>query len=213
MVISYAITTHNEHEELSKLLPFILQWKDLEDEIVIVDDNSGPETWEVFDNFIHEDKNNIKFSQRTFCGDFSKHKNYLISQCSGDWIFNIDADEMPHQILIRSLKMLIEANPTVELFWIPRWNTVEGITEGHASKGGWKLDDQDRVNWPDPQQRLFKNAGRIKWQNRVHERLTGPTHDTILPLEERFCMYHHKTIDKQEQQNEKYANILSPYQS
>ena len=40
MVISYAITTHNETEEINKLLEFLIHNTDKEDEIVILDDFS-----------------------------------------------------------------------------------------------------------------------------------------------------------------------------
>jgi len=208
MKISYAVTTHNEHKEIEQLIPFILEFKDDEDELVIIDDGSDHKTWAVFDKYIHDKSNNINFVERGFNGDFSVHKNFMMSQCSGDWIFNLDADEIPHEILMLNAKNFIKANPIIELFWVPRWNTVEGITEEHAKRWGWNVDGLGRINWPDPQQRLWKNESHIKWQRRVHERLTGPTHDTTLPFEEDYCIYHHKTINKQEEQNAHYERLM-----
>ena len=52
MKISYAILTHNEGEDIDKLLTFLVENKREEDEIVIVDDNSTDEkTIEVLDKF------------------------------------------------------------------------------------------------------------------------------------------------------------------
>ena len=128
MKISYAVTTHNEHKEIEKLIPFILNHKDSEDELVIIDDHSDYKTWRVFDEYIHIPDAGIKFVEHGFSGDFSAHKNFMNSQCSGEWIVNIDADEMPHEFLMKNIKTLLKMNPEVELFWVPRVNTVEGIT-------------------------------------------------------------------------------------
>ena len=48
----------------------------------------------------------------------------------------------------------------------------------------------------------------IKWEKPVHEMLTGFQTYSHLPTEKPFCILHHKTIEKQEQQNEKYAGIM-----
>lgn len=206
--ISYAVTTHNEYRELADLIPFILNNMQLSDELVIVDDHSDYKTWEVFDKYIHNPNYNINFVEHGFYGHFSNHKNFMNDQCKGDWIFNIDADEKPHENLMTNIKDLIDANPTVELFWVPRINTVEGLTNEQAMQWGWRLEDDGKVNWPDPQQRIYKNAKHIKWEKRVHERLVGAKTDTMLPLKEEWSFYHHKKIDKQIAQNEKYAGIL-----
>ena len=130
------------------------------------------------------------------------------SKCNGDWIVNIDADEIPNEFLMKNIKGLIEANPEVELYWVPRVNTVEGLTQEHINAWGWRVNEQGWVNWPDPQQRIYKNTEEIKWVRPVHERLVGAKKDAFLPLEEQWALYHHKDIEKQEKQNEKYAGIL-----
>tara|TARA_A100001391_G_scaffold197477_1_gene177662 strand:+ start:2120 stop:2752 length:633 start_codon:yes stop_codon:yes gene_type:complete len=208
MKISYAVTTHNEHKELAKLIPFILENKDEEDELVIIDDHSDYKTWYVFDKYIHDLDSGIKFVEHGFAGDFSVHKNFMNSQCSGDWIVNIDADEIPHENLMKNIKGVIEMNPNVELFWVPRVNTVEGITQNHIDSWGWQVNEKGWVNWPDPQQRIYKNANHIKWERRVHERLLGAKVDSFLPYQEEWSFYHAKTIEKQEQQNMKYSEIM-----
>tara|TARA_B100000073_G_C23696409_1_gene558539 strand:+ start:841 stop:1470 length:630 start_codon:yes stop_codon:yes gene_type:complete len=209
MKISYAVTTHNEHKEISELIPFILEHKDFEDELVIIDDHSDYKTWRVFDEYIHDKDNNIRFFERALYNDFAAHKNFMTEQCAGDYIFNIDADEMPHENLIKNVKSLIEMNPRVDLYWVPRVNTVEGLTDEHASAWGWKVNDKGWVNWPDPQQRLYRNSKDIQWVRPVHERLVGADVETGLPAEEEWALYHHKKIEKQVEQNQKYARILS----
>ncbi len=203
--ISYAITTHNEWQEIDWLLSMLIEHKDNEDEIVIVDDYSDRMTQRVFDVY----KDDIKFYEHALNNDFATHKNFMNDQCTGDWIFNIDADEMPHENLVKNIKQLIEANPAVELFWVPRINTVDSITDEHIRLWGWRVNEHGWINYPDPQQRIYKNAKHIKWEKPVHERLIGAKVDTGLPTNEEWSYYHPKTITKQEKQNQKYAEIMS----
>jgi glycosyltransferase involved in cell wall biosynthesis len=206
MQISYSILTHNETDSLLKLIEFIVKHKDEEDEIVILDDYSDNEkTKEILDTMcsIHE----IKFEQRHLLNDYGEQKNYLKRMCSGDYIFNLDADELPHKSLITNIKPILEANPTIDLYWVPRVNTVEGLTQEHISKWRWNVNEKGWVNFPDYQGRIWRNRPNILWKNPVHEVLTGYKEHTYLPAEEDFCFYHPKNIDRQEKQNEKYSNI------
>ena len=206
MKISYSILTHNETGSLMKLIDFLLEHKDEEDEIVILDDYSDNEkTKEILDTMcsIHE----INFEQRHLLKDYAGQKNYLKNLCTGDYIFNLDADELPHKYLITNIKTILEANPTIDLFWIPRVNTVKGLTEEHISKWGWNVNDKGWVNFPDYQGRIWRNRPNIIWKNKVHEVLTGYKEHTFLPDEEEFCFYHPKEIEKQEKQNQVYDEI------
>ena len=145
MKISYSILTHNEDESLLKLLEFLVNHKDEEDEIVILDDFSNNETTkEILDSMcsIHE----IKFEQRNLNKNYAEQKNHLTHMCSGDYIFNLDADELPHKQLIHNIKPILESNPTIDLYWIPRVNTVDGLTQGHINKWSWSVNEKGWVN-------------------------------------------------------------------
>ena len=206
MKISYSILTHNEDKSLLKLLEFLVQHKDEEDEIVILDDYSdNPKTIEILDvmTSMHE----MTFEQRHLLKDYAGQKNYLKNMCTGDYIFNLDADELPHKSLIKNIKSILESNPTIDLYWVPRVNTVEGLTPEHVSKWRWVVNLDGWVNWPDYQGRIWRNRPNILWKNKVHEVLTGYKEHTYLPMEEEFCFYHPKTIDRQERQNEFYDTI------
>ena len=206
MKISYSILTHNETDSLLELLNFLIEHKDDEDEIVILDDYSENEkTKSTLDFYVSA--NNIIYEQRHLLKDYAGQKNYLKNMCSGDYIFNLDADELPHKYLIKNVKMILESNPTIDLFWIPRVNTVEGITQEHIDKWRWQVNEQGWVNFPDYQGRIWRNRANIRWKNPVHEVLKGYKEHTFLPQEEEFCFYHPKTIDKQEKQNEFYGTI------
>ena len=206
MKISYSILTHNETDSLLKLINFIVKHKDEEDEIVILDDYSdNKKTKEILDTMcsIHE----IKFEQRHLLKDYAGQKNYLTRMCSGDYIINIDADELPNKWLMENIKGILEANPTIDLYWVPRVNTVEGLTQEHINKWRWQVNDKGWVNFPDYQGRIWRNRPNIMWKNAVHEVLEGYKSHTYLPMEEQFCFYHHKHITKQEKQNKFYDTI------
>tara|TARA_A100001201_G_scaffold99244_2_gene85394 strand:+ start:2608 stop:3228 length:621 start_codon:yes stop_codon:yes gene_type:complete len=206
MKISYSILTHNEDESLQKLLEFLVKHKDEEDEIVILDDYSdNPKTIEILD--IMTSMHEMTFEQRHLLKDYAGQKNYLKNMCTGDYIFNLDADELPHKSLIKNIKSILESNPTIDLYWVPRVNTVEGLTPEHVSKWRWVVNLDGWVNWPDYQGRIWRNRPNIMWKNKVHEVLTGYKEHTYLPAEEQFSFYHPKTIDRQERQNEFYDTI------
>ena len=206
MKISYSLLTHNEGESILKLINFLVKHKDEEDEIVILDDFSDDEkTKEILDTMcsIYE----IKFEQRHLNKDYASQKNHLKKMCTGDYIFNLDADELPHKQLITNIKPILESNPTIDLYWVPRVNTVEGLTQDHIQQWGWNVNEKGWVNWPDYQGRIWRNRPNILWKNKVHEVLTGYREHTYLPTEEEFCFYHPKDIDRQETQNNFYDTI------
>ena len=206
MKISYSILTHNETDTLMELIDFLSVYKDEEDEIVILDDYSDNErTKELLDFFVsvHE----IKFEQRHLLKDYAGQKNYLTRMCSGKYIFNLDADELPHKYLIKNIKEILEANPTIDLYWVPRVNTVKGLTQEHIDKWRWQVNEKGWVNFPDYQGRIWRNRPNIRWEKPVHEQLTGYKEHSFLPQEEQFCFYHPKSIDKQEKQNNFYEGI------
>lgn len=205
MKISYAIPACNEHYELEKLLSFLIENKRAEDEIIVQLDskNYTKEVYEVTKKFSEK----IKCIQFSLDGDFSSFKNNLKKNCSGDWIFQIDADEYLKTHLIENLHLILEANPSVEVFYLARINTVDGITQKHIKDWNWKVNENGWINFPDLQTRILRNRPNINWINKVHEVLTGHTTYAFFPTEEEYCILHHKTIDRQEKQNAFY-NLL-----
>ena len=87
MVISYAITTHNEAEEINRLLEFLIHKTDAEDEIVILDDFSDEKTQEIFRSWTAQygDKKTIKIEQRALNKNFAEQKNPL-RRCTGHYV-------------------------------------------------------------------------------------------------------------------------------
>jgi len=105
------------------------------------------------------------------------------------------------------IEPIIKMNDSVDIFWIPRINKVNGLTQEHINKWGWNVCPKGRINFPDYQCRILKNVKRIKWKNKVHEVLTGHKTEAQLPANDEFCIHHPKDIKRQEKQNEFYSTL------
>ena len=202
MKISYAVTVCNELTELKRLFNFLLDNMRQEDEIIILFDSVNGSV-EV-EQFIKS--TGAHFYPYKFDGNFSKMKNYLTSLCTGDYIYQIDADEMLNEYILRLLPQVLQQND-VDVLLVPRINTVEGLTQQHIDKWGWRVDENGWVNFPDYQWRIYKNNKNIKWKNKVHEVLDGYKTMSHLPTEKEWCLIHEKTIKRQEMQNEYYNTL------
>ena len=207
MKISYAITVCNEKLEVKRLVDFLLANKRKQDEIVILyDQKNGDE--EVINMLIKLNKlPNFQVWRGFFEGHFADWKNKLTEYCSGDYIFQIDADEMPHKECIETLPMLLTLNPDVDVMLVPRVNTVEGLTQDHIAKWRWSVNEKGWVNWPDYQWRIYRNSDKIRWVNKVHEKLEGFDQYATLPMLEEHALYHPKDIKRQEKQNAYYDTL------
>ena len=207
MKISYAITTCNEYNEIQRLIPLLLENKRKQDEIVVLFDqkNGDEKVAEYLTTFSKYP--NFQFWRDYFEGHFADWKNKLTEYCDGDYIFQIDADEYPNKMMFTHLPAILETNPNNEVYLVPRVNTVEGLTQEHINKWGWKVDSNNRVNWPDYQWRVWKNKPEIKWINKVHEVLNGYETYAALPEMEALALYHPKDIVRQEKQNDYYDTL------
>ena len=205
--ISYAITVCNELEEITNLLNFLQLHIQPEDEIVVQYDTDSVTT-EVLDflkimDKLHENHTIIGFPLNK---DFASFKNNLKSHCSGNYVFQIDADEIPHEYLVENIGKILETNP-VDLVFVPRVNTVKGITEEHIKKWKWRVNEKGWINFPDYQSRVYKRTDDITWMGKVHEGITGYNDVSNFPAEEHWSLYHHKTIEKQQKQVDFYKQI------
>jgi glycosyltransferase involved in cell wall biosynthesis len=208
--ISYGITTHNEADELNKLLEVLIHKTDAEDEIVICVDGDDDGVRFVLDSWTQQyaHAKMIKVYQRKLDGDFAAQKNSVIENSTGDYIFHVDADEYPHENLLLNLKLILEVNE-VDLIWIPRVNTIDGMEAEHIQKWGWRVNEKDWVNYPDYQARVFRRDSEIRWERPLHELITGCKTYAHLPPHEELSLYHPKTIEKQEKQNMFYNENFS----
>ena len=206
MKISYGITVHNEAEELQKLLQVLNKNIDKEDEIVVCVDGDDEKVEAVLGERVSENK--IIVYKRKLDVNFADQKNSVIENSSGDYIFHIDADEYPNEILLQQLKQILEMND-VDLVWIPRVNTVDGFTQEDVQRWGWRVNEKGWVNYPDYQARVFRNREDIRWTRPLHEYITGCKTYSHLPPHEELSLYHPKTMEKQEKQNMFYMENFS----
>ena len=207
MKISYAITVCNEFQEIQRLINFLIKNKRVEDEIVVLFDSTNGTS--DIEEFLRAKSVNGEFNwfNYSFDGHFANMKNRLTDMCNGDYIYQIDADELPPKYLLENLSYILKANENVDVYRVPRINTVQGLTQEHVQKWGWRVDKKGWVNFPDYQWRIYKNDPNIKWVNKVHEVLTGFETMSQLPTEEEYCLLHDKTIEKQEKQNAYYDTL------
>jgi hypothetical protein len=112
---------------------------------------------------------------------------------------------------LANIHEIIEANPNVELIFIPRINDYLGVTHQIAGQWGWRLTPSPRcdgrpiINWPDFQGRIYKRVtDRIRWDRKLHEKIEGHKEYSFLPVDEDLALYHKKTIEKQIQTNLRY---------
>lgn len=207
MKISYGITVHNEHKELEKLLGILLISIDEEDEVIICVDGNDENVRRVIELYSIDSR--VKHYDRKLDGNFAEHKNSVIENSNGDYIFHIDADEYPNKVLLQQLKQILEMNDGVDLIWIPRVNTIEGMQDEHIRRWGWRVNEKRWVNYPDYQARVFRNDESIRWTRPLHEHIVGCKTYSHLPPHEELSLYHPKTIEKQEKQNLYYNSNFS----
>ena len=215
MKISYLITTHDETDTLGRLLYKIGVDKLDSDEVIIIDDMStNIETLRLLNEFNSPSQGYYVY-KHPLNYDYGSHKNYGIEKCSGDYIIAIDGDELlPETLLGESLHELIESNPDIEAYAVPRINDFRGVLPEDVVKWGWRLDNsptynRPRVNFPDFQWRIFKNIPSIRFRRKLHEKIEGYKRYSFLPAAEEYAIYHDKTIETQRITNERYNQQFS----
>jgi glycosyltransferase involved in cell wall biosynthesis len=224
MRISYLITVKNETDTLFRLLDRLIsiRYND-SDTIVILDDFSDNEKTKHILKVTHSPGQGIVVYQHHLNNDYGSHKNFGVEKCAGDFVFQIDADELPSETLIFNIREIIETNKTMELIYVPRINDFRGVTQDHAKQWGWKLTDMEFfrpcenkritapiVNFPDYQSRIFKrDMNRIKWDRKLHEKIVGHSQYAFLPANEDLALYHDKTIETQIKTNQRYNQQFS----
>lgn len=207
-MINYCITVHNELTEFGALIAMLVENKLPEDKIFVLHDGTdvSEDVYSAIQNVC--EINDIVYFDYSLYNDFSQFKNKLKSLVpEGEYIFQLDADEMITMSLVKSINGIVKTNDT-DLIYISRRNLVEGITKEHLVLWQWTQDENGFINYPDLQGRLYKNLPYIKWEGKVHERIVGAKTTMVLPDQPYdWAILHNKTIEKQEIQNKFYDEI------
>lgn len=193
MKITYAIQVCNESRELFSLLGFLTRVIDEEDEInVLVDsDNTTDKVSRVLEHY----KERINVYEKPFT-NFKERVALQLEKATGEYIFGIDADEMPRESLIKNIKRIIEQTGA-EIIAIPRINIHPDITEEDAKEFGFSVNEVGFINWPDYQMRVYKNCDYIKWTDELHTKLTGTDKVVGIKAIPEMALWHIKSMDKQ----------------
>lgn len=152
-MISVAIATYNEQDNIARCLQAVKQWVD---EIVVVDGSSEDKTREIAKEY---DAEVIKTTNKPI---FHKNKQMAIDKCKGDWILQLDADEVVSENLAQEILTIAEKDPQeIEFaaFYIPRKNFF---------LGQWM---KKTAQYPDPVIRFFKNGKAHLPCKSVHEQM------------------------------------------
>lgn len=207
--ISYAIPVHNENVEIVRLLDQLISIIDDNDQIIIQGDQ-GNITDEVVSVLFPYIKNKqITYIEYPLNRDFATFKNNMFKYCTGDYIFQIDADELLSDSFSK-IKELLESDLDIDMFVLPRRNIVYNITQDYITKMRWNvvtMYNEQLINYPDYQFRLFKNNRNIKFQGEVHERLIAFENGVYIDDYD-WAIIHSKTFERQLAQNSFYDSLV-----
>jgi glycosyltransferase involved in cell wall biosynthesis len=154
-LLSVAIITLNEEANLARTLESV-SWAD---EIIVVDSGSSDRTAEIARNY------GARVVDHLWTG-FAAQKNFALSQCTGDWILSLDADEELSTNLQFQIQNLLRSRPAADAYFLKRRNLFLGRW---IKQGGF---------YPDPKLRLFRRtAANFVRTPQFEER---PVHETIV---------------------------------
>jgi hypothetical protein len=111
--------------------------------------------------------------------------NQKPDETSGDYIFQLNVNEMPTENMIKKIKIIL-MDKQCDAFFVPRINIYSGITEEylHLNKD-LKVNEAGWINWPDFQGRIYKNDGKVKMINGTitgYENAFGFNADPLMAL-------------------------------
>lgn len=150
--LTVVVATFNEEKNIHRCLESI---KDLAQEIVVVDGKSTDKTVEIAK----------KFTNKIYSVDnvpmFHSNKQYGLDKAKGDWILQLDADEVVSDSLKQEIIRVISQKQNLfNGYYIPRKNNFLGY---FMTKGGL---------YPDYVARLFKRGKGSFGQKSVHEQIS-----------------------------------------
>ena len=133
MKLSAAVITYNEEQNIVRFLKSV---SSIADEIIVVDSFSQDKTKEIAENFPK-----VKFIQNRFEG-YGPQKNFAIDHCSGEWILLLDADEIPDNRALQSIKKIVKNESGFFVYNIELINILLGR---QLKYGGWGKVFRERL--------------------------------------------------------------------
>jgi len=176
--ISVHLLVKDEEENLTRLLPYLVQYFD---EIVVIDTGSTDNTVAIAKSYTsHVHTFDMKMN-------FSDARNFGLKQVTKPWVFQIDADELP----------------TLPLFaWLMRWEPHDKTTCALIRRHNLVDEKSIGKNEYEWHPRVF--CKESIFYGRIHENLIVP--DGIVERAPEDCiLQHYKTAERQERQNAFYS--------
>jgi hypothetical protein len=213
-MISYCITVYNEIEYIKKLLNKIYTCKTTDEEVVVVQTyrDITEKDSQIFQDIqsIILSYPNVIYHTYHFENNFAELKNYMGGFATKPYIFNLDADEDFEDNGFPAIRDMLNQSDTYDVYFLPRINIVEGLTQEDIKKWNWVVNENGWINWPDFQSRIYKNDPAIKWSGSVHEKIIGNKNRAVVePKHTQVAILHTKTIDRQRSQNDHYDAIVN----
>lgn len=146
--LSITLAVYNEEKYLPRCLDSV---KDIADEIIIVDGTSTDKTRAIVKNY------GAKVYIKDNPPNFHINKKLANEKATGEWLLQLDADEVVTPGLRDEVKKIINSNPVENGFWIPRANFFLGR---FLKKGG---------TYPDYTLRLYRRGKGNLPAKSVHE--------------------------------------------
>jgi len=110
--------------------------------------------------------------------DFSKQRNRMLDECTGEWLLYLDGDELFSEDTWSLFTALLLIKRLAACYF-PRMTLYP---DESRCKVGFGL-------WPDLQLRLFRREPEIRFERPVHEKLTGVKGRTALVLDAPILHY------------------------
>lgn len=204
--VCFAITVCDEYEELRNLLNAIIPYVCENDEILIQGDEGN--ITDKVKEVIAEYSNSIsKFVEFPLNHNFGAYKSQLAKHTKCKYIFQIDADEIPHPYLMRHIHRIIYNN-NLDLIRMARINIMIENDENFILWDNFeKYKKYDRLNFPDYQRRIYRNTESISWTQNIHEKIIGFKTNAYLPTSEKYCLLHCKHWKKQIERDNQIFNV------
>jgi O-antigen biosynthesis protein len=183
--LSLCMIVKNEERHIINCLKSV---RDIVDEMIVVDTGSTDRTKDIAQVF------GAKVFDFRWTGDFSAARNHSLEQATGDWILVLDADEvispLDHKRLLRTIDRG-KKHPVA--FAIVTRNYLR-----KSGAAGWKENDgaypqeEKGIGWFESTKvRLFRNNGRFRFENPVHELLEASLRREGIPIERCAIPIHH----------------------
>jgi glycosyltransferase involved in cell wall biosynthesis len=151
-------------DEAAYIVECIESIKSLGPELCVVDTGSTDDTASIAREM------GAVVSSFPWCDDFAAARNYSLTQCHGQWVFVLDADERIAPSDIPRLQSLLTASPDRFYRFVTRnYANKRAVSGFNASAPGDGMTRGFAGWFPSTKVRLFPNLPEVRFEGTVHE--------------------------------------------